>query len=134
MLIKKETEYAILGLIILVKKSDDNFYDVKALAREHNLSETLLPKVFQKLAAADIIESKIGPNGGFRLLKNPKELSLMQIFNAVQIPNILKCYAGKAPYCPESSCPLRDTVSKIETFLEEFLSNTTLYELINKKK
>lgn len=131
MLIKKETEYAILCLISLAKKDSDNFYDIKELARDLHLSETLIPKIFQKLAASSIVESKFGPNGGFRLIKNPKEISLWAIFNAVQVPNVLKCYSGKEAYCQGSVCPLRNTVLKIEKYLKEFLVNTTLFELIN---
>lgn len=134
MLIKKETEYAVLGLILLAKKNDDDFHDIKGLAEKNNLSLTLLPKVFQKLAAADIVESKLGPSGGFRLFRDPKEISLWEIFHAVQMPNVLKCYAGKAEYCPESICPLKNTFFKIEKYIEEFLKNTTLFELINNNK
>lgn len=134
MLIKKETEYAVLSLAFLAKKNDDTFYDVKVLAKDLHLSETLIPKIFQKLAAADIVESKIGPGGGFRLIKNPKEISLLKIFNAVQVPSVLKCYSGKAAYCSGSDCPLHNTVLKIEKYLEEFLANTTLFEITNSNK
>ncbi len=133
MLITKETEYAFLGLIALANKQEDVFYDVRALAQELSLPLSLLPKIFQKLAAVDIVESKFGPNGGFRLTRNPKEISLWQIFNAVQIPSVLKCYSGKATYCSGSDCPLKKVVSKIEVFLEQFLANTSLFELIDNK-
>ena len=130
MLIKKETEYAVIGLTALASKND-RFYDAKMIANEKNISETLLSKVFQKLAVADILESKFGPSGGFRLVRNPKEITLWQIMMAVQIPNVLKCYSGHAPYCQKPSCSFKKLVSKIEKYLEEFLSNTTLNELIN---
>ncbi len=134
MLIKKETEYAVLGLILLDQKNNNDFYDIKVFAKEHNLSETLLPKVFQKLAVADIVESRLGPGGGFRLHKDPKEITLWAIFEAVQMPNVLKCYMGKTSYCLKPVCPLRSTVLKVEQFLEKFLENTTLFSLSNDYK
>ena len=131
MLIKKETEYAVLALIALSEKKGE-FVDAKVIAREENISETLLAKIFQKLAAADIVASKQGPNGGFQLLKDTREVTLWQIFSAVQTPNIIKCYDGAAPYCKKPVCALKNTVAKMESFLEDFLSNTTLHELIIK--
>lgn len=134
MLIKKETEYAILGLLALSKEGSEDFFDVKILAKEQNLSETLLSKIFQKLVIVNIVESKVGPGGGFRLAKSPKEINLWEIFSAVQVPNVLKCYSGKAPYCLKKPCPLNHTLLKIENFLKEYLTNTTLFELINIKE
>ena len=129
MLIKKETEYAVLGLIEL-SKSGESFRDAKDLAREKKISESLLPKIFQRLANAQILESRLGPNGGFRLAKNPSDLSLLEVIRAVQPANIIKCSDGRAPYCPEETCPFRVTIGKMEKFIDEFLGNTTLAELI----
>ena len=130
MLIKKDTEYAVLGLMLLAEKKHQ-FQDARIVAQNHGISESLLPKIFRKLACADILESKLGPGGGFRLLKDPKEISLFEIIRAVQAPNVIKCYEGKAPYCQKPICALRETVRKMEHYLENYLSNTTLNELIN---
>lgn len=129
MLIRKETEYAILGLISMAKNSDD-FTDVKALAETENISETLLAKVFQKMAVAGILESKSGPAGGFKLTKNPSEISLLDIIRAIQEPEVLKCYSGSAPYCQKPVCSLRSTIQKMEKFIREYLANTSLFEII----
>ena len=131
MLIKKETEYALLGLIALSQK--ECFHDVKVLAKNENISEALLSKAFQKLVRVDILESRIGPGGGFRLKKDPKEIALLEIIKAVQPSNILKCYGGKAPYCDKDGCPVKHTIGELEKHIEKFLSNTTLRRIIDNK-
>ncbi len=130
MLIKKETEYAMLGLIEL-SKSGENFRDVKVIAKERSISESLMAKIFQRLANAGILESRLGPNGGFRLSRDPSEISLFEVIRAVQPANIIKCTDGRAAYCPKETCLFRQTVSKMEGFINEYLENTTLTSIIN---
>jgi len=130
MLIKKETEYAMLGLIEL-SKSGENFRDAKVLARERSISESLMAKIFQRLASAGVVESRLGPNGGFRLARDPSEINLYEVIRAVQSANIIKCADGRAPYCPKETCLFRQTVAKMEGFINEFLENTTLTSIIN---
>jgi len=116
MLINKETEYAILGLTALSHQKE-HFYDVKVLAKDENISKTLLSKVFQKLARAHILESRIGPNGGFRLNKDPEQLTLLEIIEVAQSLNVLKCCNGKAPYCRKTNCYIKNTIRKLEKLL-----------------
>ncbi|MDO8443958.1 MAG: Rrf2 family transcriptional regulator [bacterium] len=130
MLIKKETEYAMLGLIEL-SKSGENFRDAKVLAKDRSISESLMAKIFQRLANAGILESRLGPNGGFRLSRDPSEINLFEVVRAVQPANIIKCTDGRAAYCPKETCLFRATVGKMEKFIDEFLTNTTLTEIIN---
>jgi len=129
MLITKKSEYAAIALIALAKK--DGFCDIRELSKENNLSYSLIAKIFQKLAIANIVDSKVGPNGGFRLKRSPHEISLFDVFNAIQSPELIKCYTGEAAYCIKPNCPLKRVVLKMEKYLEEYLSNTTLDDLIN---
>lgn len=128
MLIKKETEYAILGLAALADK--DSFVDVKAIAEKERIPEALLSKTFQKLVRAGVLESQQGPSGGFRLKKAPAQVSLLEIFEAVQGTKVMKCYEGDASYCPKASCVLRKTILKIEERLDGFLAETSLKSMM----
>jgi len=129
MLIRKETEYAILGLISMAKQRDQ-YIDVKALARAEKIPEALLAKVFQKMVVTGILESRVGPTGGFKLNKNPSEISLLNIIKAIQEPEVIKCFSGSAPYCKKPVCTLKKTIIKIEKFIENYLANTSLFEII----
>ena len=119
-----------LGLIGL-SKSGESFRDAKVVAKDCSISESLMAKIFQRLANAGILESRLGPNGGFRLSRDPSEITLFEVIRAVQPANIIKCADGRAPYCPKETCLFRQAVSKMEKFINEFLTNTTLTEIIN---
>lgn len=131
MLIKKETEYATFGLMELARYGD-KFMDVRVIAKREKISPQLLSKVFQKLNKAKLIESKVGPNGGFRLRKEPEHIRLLEIMEAVQQKNVIKCFAGAADYCKKPNCPFKKVTKEIENNLDNQLSKISLKSLINK--
>lgn len=56
----------------------------KALAEFHGVAESYLLKHLKALAAAGILESVTGPRGGYRLARAPKDISLLDIVDAVE--------------------------------------------------
>lgn len=55
----------------------------RALAELHGLSETYLSKHLQALANAHIIESIPGPKGGYRLMRSPEKITLLEVVEAI---------------------------------------------------
>jgi Rrf2 family protein len=55
----------------------------KSLAEYHSLSETYLSKHLQALTNAGIIESVPGPKGGYRLVRRPEEITLLEVVEAI---------------------------------------------------
>src|SRR5579885_3663539 len=55
----------------------------KVLAEYHGLSETYLAKHLQALTNARIIESVPGPRGGYRLMRPPEEITLLEVVEAI---------------------------------------------------
>jgi DNA-binding IscR family transcriptional regulator len=53
------------------------------LAKDNEVSYALTCKILQKLAKAGIVESTMGPIGGFRLSKEPDDIEFKQIVEAV---------------------------------------------------
>ncbi len=55
----------------------------RSLAEYHGLSETYLSKHLQALSNARIIESVPGPRGGYRLVRPPEEITLLEVVEAI---------------------------------------------------
>ena len=131
MLIKKETEYATFGLIALAKHGD-SFSDVRVIAKRDKIPAEHLSKIFQKLNRAKLIESRTGPSGGFRLKKDPRHINFLEIMQAVQKKNVIRCYAGDSEYCKHPNCKFKKIVLGLEENIDKHLSKISLYDLINK--
>ena len=128
MLIKKESEYAVLGLVSLAGLGR-GFYDIKIIAKKAGLPRAHLAKIFQKLAKSGLVESKLGPDGGFRLKQDSGQITLESIIGSIQPKNILKCGNGRAEYCPRPRCQVREIIREIERRLNSYLGKINLNQL-----
>lgn len=81
----KASTYAILAVAEIAKRQRTRGLGVQAgeIARCLNLPAAYAAKVLTQLARASILHSDRGPRGGFRLLRNPDEIDLLEIIEAV---------------------------------------------------
>lgn len=61
----------------------DSVRRVAELARRLGLPAAALSKIFQRLARRGLLDSRRGPNGGYRLTRAPREVSLAAVVDAV---------------------------------------------------
>ena len=72
-------EWGIHCAAVLARLDDGATLPGKALAEFHGVSESYLLKHLKSLTAAGILESVPGPHGGYRLGREPKKISLLDI-------------------------------------------------------
>jgi Rrf2 family protein len=77
-------EWALHCTVLLAVLKPASTLSGRALAEFHGVSESYLLKHMQALAKAGICESVSGPNGGFRLARKPREITLLDIVEAVE--------------------------------------------------
>ncbi|MBF0328777.1 MAG: Rrf2 family transcriptional regulator [Nitrospirae bacterium] len=93
--ITRETDYAIRCLLYLCK-NEDRVVMMDEVSREMYIPKSFLAKILQKLTKASIVKSFRGVKGGFMLLKNPGETTLLEVIVAVQGPIFMsKCVVDK---------------------------------------
>jgi len=104
----------------------------RLLAKENSVSYTLACKILQKLAAAGIVESTMGPKGGFRLSKNPEKIEFKQVVEAVQGPvSVNRCLTGNF-ICPlKGKCPVHPKMAVLQSKIDGYLEKLTLQEFIS---
>ena len=59
---------------------------VREIARGLSVSENHLAKVMQRLAREGLVESVRGPKGGFKVRGSPDEISLLDVYEAIDGP------------------------------------------------
>jgi Rrf2 family protein len=57
--------------------------ELTGIARFFGLPEAALAKSFQRLVRAGVLNSRRGPNGGYRLDRPPKEVTLAEVIEAL---------------------------------------------------
>ena len=83
MQITRETDYAIRCVLYLTSRTD-RVVMVDEISREMAAPKSFLAKILQKLVKADIARSFRGVKGGFQLSREPREITLLDVIEAVE--------------------------------------------------
>lgn len=128
-MISQTTEYALRAVVSLG-------YQPKAPMTTQQIAEmtrvpvNYLSKVLQLLVKAKILSSQRGINGGFMLVKDPHDLSLLEIINATEpIRRIESCPLG-IPGHTHALCPLHHRLDATIAMIEKEYRETTVGDLL----
>lgn len=125
------SEYAIRALSILARYPRDQFVLVGTLASSADLPHHYLSKILQNLVRMQILESRKGSRGGFRLAHEPDEITLYDIVNAIEnLGQTRRCLLGQAECSDERACPLHEFWVEQTTNYMGTLQNTSLGDLV----
>ena len=83
MQITRETDYAIRCVLYLTSRTE-RVVMVDEISREMATPKSFLAKILQKLVRAGIARSFRGVKGGFQLDREPKDISLLDVIEAVE--------------------------------------------------
>lgn len=104
---------------------------VRDIAMCANVPPAYLAKLFTKLAAAGLIDTKRGWSGGNQLARPPEEISLFEIAEAIEeLPWLNKCLLGDAECSDERACPTHGFWVVTRKNIERELRSKTLADVI----
>ena len=129
-LYSKGCEHAIRALAEAPGNGENKAFSVKAICQKSGLPEWFTRKIFQDLVKKHILLASQGPGGGYRFRILPKNLSLLQIVEAVDGSDCMEGCVMGLPICDEKkSCPLHRMWKRIKFKMLSELRSTTLQEL-----
>ncbi len=127
-LINRDTDYAVRALTRLGRTGEVTA--VSELAEAEGAPEVFLRKIMQKLNRAGIVESRQGPFGGYRLSKHPRDVTVLDVLEAVQGPIQVNLCFGRPDSCSKvNSCPLRRHLSRLSQSINGWLEQITLADV-----
>jgi Rrf2 family protein len=119
--ITRETDYAIRCVYYLSGKTG-NVTMVDEISREMSIPKSFLAKILQKLSRAAIVKSYRGVKGGFEVAKDPAEITLLDVIEAVQGPVAMNICALEESLCGFSStCSIHPVWIEIRKEVEKML-------------
>jgi len=126
--LSEATSLALHGMSLIAKAPAQRL-SVKALAQALNASPAHLAKVFQKLNKADLTRSVRGPAGGFELQQPATEISVLQIYEAIEGKiKLAACPLGKE-VCAFRSCIFSSELSRISAEIYAAYQSIKLSEM-----
>jgi Rrf2 family protein len=127
----KISEAASLALhaIVYLAENGDHKLSNKDIAAAINASESHLSKVLQRLAKAGMVSSNRGPKGGFMLARPPADITLLEVYEAIEGPmNSSPCLL-QSPVCGGDKCLMGDIIGKLNLEVRSYLTRTRLSDL-----
>ena len=129
--ITKSVEYAFLGLKYIAENSCSRVVSTAEMSKELGMPYDLLAKIMQKLVKDNIITSVQGTKGGYSLMRNPEDISLLSVIDALdQNIQIADCFTP-GDCNRNGSCCLQSPLFNIQEKIKVLFSKTTLKEIIN---
>ncbi|MBT5574146.1 SUF system Fe-S cluster assembly regulator [Alphaproteobacteria bacterium] len=133
--LNRMTDYAILVLGILATRTD-RYVSSSEVARLSNLEKPTIAKLIKQLAAAQIIVSQRGSQGGARFVKHLGLINLAEVIEAIEGPIALTaCVEGSQEPCDvKNICFMSGNWNQVNQALYAALSSVTLEKLFDSAK
>ena len=126
---KASVEYGMRAVLYLAEKG--SICSSREVADEMSIPRDYLIQLAQLLRNAGIIHARPGKNGGYSLAKDASEISILDIFNALQNDRL----RAERKEAEDASNLLQDITaacSAVEREMEEYMSSITLQNMIER--
>lgn len=124
------TDYATLVMSALAA-APDTVLSAAELAERAGIELPTAAKVLKPLAAAGLVQGFRGANGGYRLARDPQQISLADIVTAMEGPLAMTECSIDHGHCElEPSCQLRGNWQRINAVVAEALAGVSLYSML----
>ena len=129
MKISTKGRYALVVMIELAGNKNNEYIPLKDIAERQQISVKYLEKIVSMLNKAGFVQSNRGNNGGYKLVKEPKEYKVGDILRAAE--------GDLAPTgCVTENCVRKDKCKTFEFWqgldkaIESYVDSTTLQDLL----
>ena len=129
--LRRNTDYALRAMVHLTGHYGQQPISTKEVAHAEDLPYQLACKLMQKLHKSKLVESCMGPKGGFRLSREPSKISLLEVIETIQGPVSLNRCLLRTDACPhQPKCVINRKLSQLQNYIACYLRSITLDELL----
>lgn len=126
---KASVEYGMRAVLYLAEKG--SICSSREVADEMSIPRDYLIQLAQLLRNAEIVHARPGKNGGYSLAKDASEISMLDIFNALQNDR-LRAERKEAEDASDLLQDITAACSAVEREMEEYMSSITLQNMIER--
>jgi Rrf2 family iron-sulfur cluster assembly transcriptional regulator len=134
-LVRRNTDYAVRLMVNLARNYRKGPVSTRTAAAEEDVPYQLACKLMQKMHNSKLLESSMGPRGGFNLSRDPSKITLLELVETIQGPiTVNRCLSGP-DRCPrQESCPVTVKLARIQEYICDFLGGITLDQFVQGRR
>lgn len=135
-MLTQKTRYSILALTRLAKERENGPLLINYIAEKEMIPKRFLESILLELKKNGYLGSKLGKSGGYFLVKDPEDISLLEIVRLFEgtiawLACTSEKYYQPCEHCKdENTCKIRDAFKDIREYTYKKLSETTLAGLL----
>ena len=84
--ISRKIDYGLRAMVFLASMPPMDVVPFREIARRMDVPEDFLAKILKTLVSRKLVQSTRGARGGYRLARNPAEISMLDVIEAVEGP------------------------------------------------
>lgn len=131
--ITRKGDYAIRGMVHLAGRPRSEVTLLRDIAVESGVPAALLAKIFQHLGKTGLVRSQRGAGGGFQLGRPAKDISLLDIIEAVDGPISMNlCIIERGSCGREPLCSVHPVWVRMQQRFKSELGRVSLQKLARK--
>ena len=131
MQITRQADYAVRAVLYLARVGNAERTATSIIAKEQNIPPSFLAKIISQLSIAGLLHTSRGARGGVTLARDPKEITLLEVVEAIDGPiQLNECVQGEGICSFEDSCPIRAVWCDAQDELVTRLKKTNFGELM----
>lgn len=126
MQITRQADYALRAMLYLAKLPPNERAATSQIAETKKIPPSFLAKIISQLSIAGLIHTSRGARGGVTLAREAKEISVLEVVEAIDGPIALNECTVSPEGCPFSEdCPIHDLWCGTQADLVQKLRSTS---------
>ena len=135
MQITRQADYAVRAVLHLARMNGNQRAATSQVAKEQHIPPSFLAKIISQLSIAGLLHTSRGARGGVTLARDPKDVSLLEVIEAIDGPIMLNECVGENSICTfDDDCPLRPVWCEAQEELVNRLKGTNFQQLLEQSK
>jgi Rrf2 family protein len=133
MQITRQADYAVRAVLHLARVGSAERSATSTVAKEQNIPPSFLAKIISQLSIAGLLHTSRGARGGVTLAREPKDITLLEVIEAIDGPIQLNECIGNNGVCTfEENCPIRPVWCDAQDELVTRLKSTNFADMLSK--
>jgi Rrf2 family protein len=131
MQITRQADYAVRAVLYLAQADHTERTATSTIAQEQKIPPSFLAKIISQLSIAGLLHTSRGARGGVTLAREPKDISLLEVVEAIDGPiQLNECVQSEGVCSFEDACPVRAIWCDAQDELVRRLKRTSFGDLL----
>ena len=132
-------EYALRALTNLGRHYGEEVVRIQSIAADENIPKRFLEQILNELKKGGFVESRRGVDGGYRLARNPNEISLAAVVRHIEgklapVGCVSENFYQKCNCPDESRCALRSVMKEVRDAVAGLMEQLSVADLVSRAR